>query len=329
MSGMGSAVRRWRVFCAIAVISNVGAAPAWAQASGPKSAPATAPADRKVDEARSHYERGLKLYDEGAYDGARVEFEKAYELAPSYKILYNIGLVRKQLADYVGGMRNFELYLSEGGANVPEARRAEVAREMNELRGRIGSVTVTANVPDAEVFVDDVSVGRLPLAKPVLVNPGRRKISATRAGRIPATRVVEVAGSVSIPVKLELQESRTVVMVEKTQRRVPWVGWGATAALAIGAGATGYFALKTESDLDDAKAKPNADPDDLDSKKSTARTLSVVSDVCTVAAVVTGGISLYYTIKWGKDAERANQAPPPSSLSFGLRPGGLALTGKF
>ena len=32
-------------------------------------------------EAKVHYDRGLQLYDEGAYDGARVEFERAYELA--------------------------------------------------------------------------------------------------------------------------------------------------------------------------------------------------------------------------------------------------------
>ncbi|HEU4533264.1 MAG TPA: PEGA domain-containing protein [Polyangiaceae bacterium] len=314
---------------ALALSFLVGLAPLSAAAQSPRPEPS----ERQIADARSHYERGLALYDEGANDAALVEFEKAYELAPSYKIRYNIGLVYKHLADYAGALRHFELYLSEGGAAINEARRKEVERNVAELRARVGTVSVSTNVAGAEVFVDDVSVGKAPLDKPLTVNPGRRKFSATAPGRTPAVRVISVAGSVGTSVSLELAETRTVVLVEKSQRRVPWVGWGATALLAIGAGTTGYLAVRSASDLRDARDAPNADDANLDSKGSKVRTFGAIADVCTIGAVVAGGVSLYYTIKWGKDSSK--EAPPgatgprASSLRVDVRPQGVALTGTF
>lgn len=319
-------------------MSFLAASPAAAQQPKPSASP-TAPAGpagqpsaERLNEARAHYDRGLKLFDEGAYDGARVEFQQAYDLQPSFKILYNLGLVHKQLVDYASALASFERYLSEGGLNIDEARRAEVSREIASLKARVGTLNVTTSVPDAEVSIDDVPVGRTPLAGPLRVNPGNRKISATKTGRVPASRVIQVTGSSVMNVQLELQETRTVVVVDKPTRRVPWGGWGVTAALAVGAGVTGYLALRSDQKLEDARAKLDADPDDLDSRSSTARALGITADVLTVGAVAAGALSLYYTIKWGKEAERA--APPTQpvasrTLNVGLRPGGLGLSGTF
>lgn len=320
---------RWLVF-----VSFLAASPAVAQTRPQPSpaAPAGQPTPEKLNEARAHYDRGLKLFDEGAYDGARVEFQQAYNLQPSFKILYNLGLVHKQLVDYASALTSFERYLSEGGLNIDESRRAEVTREIASLKSRVGSLNVTANVPGAEVSVDDVPVGRTPFSAPIIVNPGNRKISATKAGRVPASRVVQIAGSSVTNVRLDLSDTRTVLIIDKPPRRVPWGGWAATAALAIGAGATGYLALRSDQKLEDARAKPEADPDDLQSRSSTTRALGITTDVLTVGAVAVGALSLYYTIKWGKESERA--APPSEpvalhSLKLGVRPTGFGLSGSF
>jgi hypothetical protein len=318
----------------------------------PKPAPAPAPAapaaDDKVGQAKVHFERGLQLYDEGAYDGARVEFERAYASSPTYKILYNLGLVQKQQSDYVGALRNFEAYLTEGGSNVPQVRRDELAREIPALKARIGTVTVTTNVPDADVAVDDVPVGKSPLKEPVLVNPGRRKISATKKGRNPATKMVEIAGSDQKSVALDLPDARTLVVVTRT-RRVPWVGWIATGALAAGAGVMGYLAISSSSDLKDMRAQPKAQADELESKASQGKTFSIIADLCGVGAVIAGGVSLYLTIKWGKEdtanEERALPGPEKAWLKrtpeagkasasggwvrFGPAGPGLGATGAF
>ena len=93
--------------------------------------------------------------------------------------------------------------LADGGAKVPVDRRNEVEAEILALKPRVAEVTVTvhrdgaptAPVDDAEVFADDVPVctatavrsctGRSPLASPILLNAGRRKITATKRGYMP------------------------------------------------------------------------------------------------------------------------------------------------
>lgn len=269
-------------------------------APGDKAAGAS-PADNKIQEARDHYDRGLKLYDSGDYDAARVEFERAYQIAPSYRILYNIGLVQRQKQDYVGALRNFELYLSEGGASLPDVRRKQVEGEIAEIRSLIASATVETNVPEAEIFVDDVPVGKTPLREPVLLNPGRRRITATKRGRLPAAKVVEVAGRDKLTVKLDLAEGKQLIVLNKPVRRVPWIGWGVTAVLAGGAAFTGVTALGANSDNKEQRDLAGVSADDLDASSSKARTFGLVTDGLVVGAVVAAGISTYYTIKWGQE----------------------------
>ena len=272
-------------------------------ASTSMSRPAMAdePKAEDIEKARGHYERGVKLFDSGDYDAARAELERAYAIAPTYRILYNLGQIQLKKSDYVGALKNFDLYLSEGGSSIPDVRRNQVKGEIEKLNALVAKVAVTTNVPGAEISVDDVAVGNAPLKDPILVNPGRRKISATSSGKLPAAKVVEVVGRDSVSVRLDLQESLRVVTLEKPQRRIPWIGWGATAALGITAGITGYIALNASNSLQEARDKPNANPDTLETYSSRSTTWGIISDVATVGAVVAGGISLYYTLRWNSE----------------------------
>src|SRR5687767_10382569 len=144
----GEPMRVGRVV-ALAIVTTVmfGTSPALAQ-----SAPADSPKGEhgkgdtkggdpaKMEEARQRYQRGLQLFNEANYEAARVEFERAYQLAPSYKILYNIGLCYEQLGDYVQAQSTLQRYLEIGGAEISEERRSEVAKELAQIRPRIAKV---------------------------------------------------------------------------------------------------------------------------------------------------------------------------------------------
>lgn len=295
------------------------------------------PDQAKVNEARDRYERGLKLYEDGAYDAARIELERAYELAPTYKLLYNIGIVRAQLSDFVGAVKNLERFLAEGGENVPPARRAEVTKLLAELRPRIARVNVTTNVAGSDIFVDDTPVGKAPLSQPIEVNPGKRKISASKSGWIPASKSIDVGGSERANVSLELTEASKTVVINTGTRRVPWIGWVATGALAVGAGAFGYFAIKSSQDLADKRDQENADPDQLESDRKKTKVYSYLADGLGVAAVIAGGISLYLTIKWGKeegsstptDTSKTSKAEPRREIRMAPGLGSFAVQGTF
>lgn len=277
-----------------------------------------------VERARVHYDRGLQLFNEDNYDAALFEFDRAYELAPSYKILYNTGRIQRQQNNYAAAMRSYERYLREGGAGVPAERRTEVERELTVLRPRVASVNVNVNVDGADVYADDIPVctatiesacvGKSPLQAPIVVNGGRHKITATKQGYAPATALVSVVGSDKLDVKLILVPYAQPVAAP---RRVPWGGWAATGVLAVSAGVFGYLSLSQSSKLEDARAQPNADPDALDSRASRTRTFGLVADGLAIGAVLVGAVSLYYTIKWGKEAK---DEPTPVAKAFEVRP---------
>ena len=77
-------------------------------------------------EARAHFDRGVQLGHAGEYRQAAAEFQRAYQLAPHYAVLYNLAQVQIGLAQPVEAVDTLQRYLTEGGSNVPADRRAEV-----------------------------------------------------------------------------------------------------------------------------------------------------------------------------------------------------------
>lgn len=272
----------------------------------------------KVEEARERYQRGLKLYDDGNYDAARVEFERAYSFAPTYKILYNIGLSYKQLNNYVDALSALERYLAEGGREIPDDRRKEVEREVGDLKQRVSTVSVGVNIAGADISVDDVVVAKSPADRAIVVNPGRRRISASKSGWFTASKTITVGGSERASVDLVL------VAPPKSEKvdLLPIVSWGITGAVAVGTGITGFLALKAKSDQEEQLGSPSATRTGLDDADSKRKTMATVSDVLLVTTIVGVGVSSYLT--WfRKKKESANET------SLGVSPLGVSLSGRY
>src|SRR5688500_16492080 len=85
-----------------------------------------AQADRQKTDASLRFGQGVDLFQEGAYEGALVEFEQAYRLAPDYRVLFNIGQARIQLKNYVGAVEALEEYLKQAGKALTAEREAVV-----------------------------------------------------------------------------------------------------------------------------------------------------------------------------------------------------------
>jgi hypothetical protein len=164
-----------------------------------------APPDVQAHAAATHFDRGVKLYEERDWRAALVEFQRAYAILPQYRVLYNVGQCLYQVEDYVGSLEAFEKYIAEGGAEIPQERREQAQSSIHELRGRVAHLRVVANVAGAEVTVDDAVAGTTPLAAPLLVSAGRRKIVARKPGRTEVVRFVDVAGEDSVDVALSLE----------------------------------------------------------------------------------------------------------------------------
>lgn len=271
--------------------------------------PASAPAQKNLDEAVVRYKRALDLFNDGSFDAALLEFRRAYELAPNYRVLYNIALVNVQLNDYAAALGAFEQYLKDGGAEVPAARTEEVKREIARLSPRVATLDVTTDVPGADLSVDDLPIGKTPLTHPVRINAGRRRISVAADGHIPQARVVEAAGGDAIQLKFDMNEPHQAATPtapapieapptpREESRHFPWIAWSVTGALAAGTAVTGVLALKAHSDQDDTKHRLGASPSELDSARSKTQHFALASDILLGATVVMGGISIYLTAR--------------------------------
>src|SRR5262245_6668119 len=107
--------RRWvgwsRAAGVLALLLATGSARAFEPAE--ELLPKQRPQPRRIEEARQHFSSGMKHFDEGAFPAAQKDFETAYELAPSYKLLYNLGLVARQLNNPARATQNLEAYLAQ------------------------------------------------------------------------------------------------------------------------------------------------------------------------------------------------------------------------
>jgi hypothetical protein len=287
-------------------------------------------------EAGIHFNRAVQLYSEADYRAALVEFKRAYELAPHVTVLYNLGQTYYQLQNYAAALDTFERFLNEGG----QAHRSEVEQAVGVLKTRVGKLDITTPTPGWEITIDDESVGKTPLPKPISVSLGRRKVTATRANETPITKYMEVAAGETAAVSLAPVGGATPTGPDQGTGQPPpadttpkdgsntmiIVGWVATGALAVGAVVTGIVASSAASKLDDERNRFPADKDVIDHKASQAKTFAAVTDVLAVSAIVVGGITLYFTLTKSSSSKAA--APSPTTR-IGVSGSRLLLEGTF
>jgi tetratricopeptide (TPR) repeat protein len=313
----------------------LGPSPAWAQ--GPSTPADSQPNEEALAEAARRYDLGLKLYAEGEFRLAVIEFERTYQITNDYRVLYNIGQVRIQLGNYAKAIGFLNEYLKLGGDKISEDRKKAVEADLEMLASRTGKVKIAANVAGADILVDDLVVGQSPMTDEVLLDAGEHKITARKAGYDARAQQLTLAGadSTQISIKLEkLPEGGQKVIVVKQESDPTWMiaAWTATGVLAVGAGVTGGLGIKAANDLEDMRKDPDATPDERESQADRAKTLLLSADVMGAAAIVTGGIALYLTLS-APDSD-SKEGPPkakPAGVKTGLviGPNRIALRGEF
>jgi tetratricopeptide (TPR) repeat protein len=302
-----------------------GAAPTTSSpTSAPKApaAPATnAPGEQAAEEASTRFKRGLQLFDEGDYTLALVEFERAYQLAPNYRALYNIGLVDVQLGRYADAVRTFEQYLHDGGDGVSASRKAEVATTLGELKLRTATVDIAINAPNAEVSLDGKPIEAARLRGPMLIDAGEHTLRATAQGFQPAYRTMTLAGADHVSVRLQLIPVPVAHEAPAERgRTLFWPGFVATGALAAGAIVSGVIMLEARSSWSNLYNEVNPPAAQLKSDASEVNNAALAADILTGLAVATGGVSLYLSLR----VDHRLKAP-----TVGISPQGIKFSGTF
>jgi tetratricopeptide (TPR) repeat protein len=279
------------------------------------------PSPEVLKEAATHFDRGNAEYNEGNYRLALVEMQRAYDLAPHYRVLFNLAQIHAQLGDFTKAQSFFERYLAEGGDAVPAAKRAQVQKDLAALALKIGTLAFTVSEADADVLVDDKSIGHTPLTTALRVDAGDHRIRVEKDGFRADVRTVTLVGGeeLKVDVKLEPSVVRGADLGPPHSSTPMWIGWGTTAVLGVGAGVTGAIALSASKDLKDIRDRPGASPSERDDAYNKTRTFGMVSTVVGVTAGVAGLVSIYLTIQHvsaSRHVERAMIVPTTNGFQI-------------
>src|SRR5262249_3095345 len=124
----------------------------------------------------------------------------------------------KNLRHYVRVLDLLGKYQRDGGAGGSTAQRARAAEVISTVRSLVSTVHLSVNEPGAAVFVDDEPRGTTPLAEPLLVDLGRRRIRVSKAGFKDQVVAQDLTGGSEVTFNLVLEtdvhEGRLAVTTE-------------------------------------------------------------------------------------------------------------------
>lgn len=303
-------------------------------------APAAERGDPRLREAQDRILRGERLFDAGDPAGALVEFRRAETLLEGHTIRYlvyfNVGRSLEALHLYDDALAAYRRYLAEGGRAEDDAEA--VASRIEVLDGLLGTLVVSVEPVEAELWVDDRRLG--PAPGTYRIEPGRHAVELRARGHLSAARDVEVASG---------ERARLDVVLEPVPeeygglpRGYFWTAVAATAATAAAGVVVGTLAGVESRDVESAC---DDDPDGAQCRRADAEARerierrALVADVLFGSALVfaVGSVVLGLATDWGgadghdgdvNDDARGRSAPDLGAWA-GPSGGGLTLRQRF
>lgn len=297
-------------------------------------AAAAAGPEGNTAEASAHFNRGVELYHEGNLDAALTELLRAHELAPNYRLLYNMAQVQSERHDYVRAIELLSSYLQQGGAEISVARRKEVEQEAARLRQRVAMLWVSADAEGASLWVNDERAATLPLQQPVLLNAGIARIRIEADGRKPYATELNVAGGDQPRLQVALEIARGPAAAGAREAKINytpvWVSGIATATLGVGTIVFGVLTTRANSQLDEKLDTFPGNESAMDDARSKLSTLATVTDVFGIATLLAAGTGAYFlAFPFYEGDTEQTPAQPGADLRVSAGLGSIALEGRF
>jgi hypothetical protein len=152
-----------------------------------EEAPPPAPAIPTLSEsltgsAKTDYEAGRVLFQDGDYNGAALKFQKAYAASKDARLLWNVAAAEKNLRHYSKVISALEQYLAEGGDKLTEQDRSDAKQLVETVAAFVGNLEITVDQPDAEIAIDGEPAGKSPLSAPLRLDHGQHVVTVKKPG---------------------------------------------------------------------------------------------------------------------------------------------------
>lgn len=287
--------------------------------------------------ARAHFERGVEHYGDGDYDAALAEFQRSYELSPTYKLLFNLAQVQVERRDYAAAASLYADYLRRGGTAISSERLQAVEQDLAYLNERVATLDVDVDVRDAQIFVNTLAVGTSPLPEPVRVNVGGALIRVEKPGYAPFEQRLSVAGTeqrrISVALKLlpapaPPPAAKPSLQVINVPNMTPgWVSLGAALVLGGTSATFGVLSLNARDHQDQVLTSYPGRPSELNAARGRLQTFATLTDVFAAASLATGIVGLYFL--WSPPSSQETVLTNRASVRLSATPAGATLTGTF
>jgi tetratricopeptide (TPR) repeat protein len=297
----------------------------------------TARAQPAEEKARIQFERGIELYEAGRFEQASIAFTRAYELKPSFKIMFNIGQAEAELEHYARALDAYTRYLAEGGQDVDPERLDQVKSEVKRLNALVGMIFLECPIDGALATVDGEEWGTTPIAGPHLVDVGKHEVLVKKGQQELLRRVVRIAGGQRVELKVEAggepvigddtggAPEPTPAADDGPERVWTWVMLGVGGAAGIAGGVIGGVSMSREADLK-SKCESQHCPASEKGEADTLERMNLTADILygVAAAAVVTGIILFFVEP--DDEGEAAVAVVPAATGDGA---GVAVGGRF
>ena len=165
--------------------------------------------------------RGNQAMERGRPADALSMYQAAYATEPNAALLYNIGRAYQALADYPQALS----YITRFDREAPQDLKRRVPNLdalLEELRGRVTTVTIRVNIDGADVRLGNKRLGRAPIEGPVQVNSGTALLEVSAEGYLPHEQVLQLAGGTApaFTVKLESKDTHGSLQVRSPEPTV-------------------------------------------------------------------------------------------------------------
>jgi tetratricopeptide (TPR) repeat protein len=290
--------------------------------------------------ARELYTKGQQLFREGDYAAAEHSFEEAYRVAPTPIVLLSIAECQVRTEQFEHAAETLETYLRE----KPDAKdRSEVRTQIETLRHKPASLTVSSNIAGADIWVDGNDTGMSTPAD-LQLSPGVHNVTLVRDGYVRAEQSVRLSPAGRDTIRFTMMpEAREPVAAAPAQPVTPaadqapsdrhfgpafWAVTGVGIA-AVGAGvALGVLALQKEDEFNKKASNGKATIKQADQGDRISLFADISYGLAGAAAVT--AVVLYFTSGSAKKSEET--APPQAwrvSPSFARDGAGVAARTQF
>ena len=157
---------------------------------------------------------GDAAMDSLRYDEALADYTQAYELSHDVAILYNLGQLHRARGEYPEALDSF-LAFDKAAPPPLHARVPKLNELIDEVRSKVATLTVNANVSGARVLVRDKVIGKTPLADALRLGAGKVTIEIDADGYAPYRKDLDLSGGTStvLDAKLEPRDARGILVV--------------------------------------------------------------------------------------------------------------------